>query len=53
MKNRIICIILGVLLGIVIGILIMHTPKIRYDFNNNGKIDVGDIVKFQNYYYNH
>lgn len=53
MKERLLGVILGVLLGIVIGILIMHIPKIRYDLNGNGKVDIADFIKYHNYYKNH
>lgn len=36
--------------GIIIGFLIGLIPRIRYDLNNDGKVNVADITKLVNYY---
>lgn len=53
MKERLLGVILGILLGIVVGMLIMHIPKIRYDLNGNGRVDIADFLKYKDYYINH
>ena len=42
------------LLGLVFGYLItINVPVLRYDLNNDGKINMADVVKLVNYYLNH
>lgn len=42
------------LLGLVFGYLItINVPVLRYDLNNDGKINMADITKLVNYYLNH
>ena len=50
MKNKIFIGFLSFLIGVLIGIAISDIPRIKYDLNRNGKIDVGDIISFFNYY---
>ena len=52
MKRTIIYISLF-LIGLILGIIIMGIPSIRYDFNNNGKVDISDFLKYHNYYIEH
>lgn len=52
MKKVIIYISLFII-GFIIGFSIMNIPKVRYDFNYNGKIDVADLIRFFNYYREH
>ena len=40
------------IIGFVIGYLIADIPRLRYDLNNDGKINVADITKLANYYLN-
>lgn len=40
------------IIGIIIGFIIGLIPRIRYDLNNDGKINVADITKLANYYLN-
>lgn len=40
------------LIGGIIGFAIANIPRIRYDLNNDGKINMADITKLVNYYLN-
>lgn len=53
MKKVIIGLLLGIVLGFIIGIIIFNIPSIKYDLNNNGQIDIADLIKMNNYYINH
>lgn len=49
-------VVLGIVLfiiGMIIGFSIGLIPKIRYDLNYNGKVDIADFLKYHNYYINH
>ena len=39
------------LIGFVIGYSIANIPKLRYDLNNDGKVNVGDIILLKDYYF--
>ena len=41
------------LIGFIIGYSIANIPKLRYDLNNDGKINMADVVKLVNYYVKH
>lgn len=41
------------IIGFVIGYLIADIPRLRYDLNNDGKINIADVVKLVNYYLAH
>lgn len=49
MKKVIIYIVIFIT-GFITGFLVMNIPKIRCDFNYNGRIDVADIIYFFNQY---
>lgn len=50
-KIRKLIILLGLpLIGLIIGYLIANIPRLRYDLNNDGKINVADIIELRNYY---
>lgn len=36
--------------GFIIGYLIADIPRLRYDLNNDGKVNVADILKLNKYY---
>jgi hypothetical protein len=39
------------LLGLVFGYLItINVPILRYDLNNDGKVNVADVIKLNQYY---
>lgn len=38
------------LIGFVIGYAIANIPKLRYDLNNDGKVNVADMIELRNYY---
>lgn len=52
MKKIVLYIILFII-GCIIGFLIGLVPRLRYDLNNDGKVNVADIVKLVNYYLEH
>ena len=39
------------LIGFVIGYSIANIPKLRYDLNNDGKVNVADFIELKNYYF--
>ena len=39
------------LIGFIVGWCIANIPKIRYDLNNDGKVNVGDIILLKDYYF--
>lgn len=41
------------IIGFIIGILIAQDKTIKYDLNNDGKIDLSDIVILRNYILEH
>lgn len=41
------------IIGIIIGFIIGLIPRIRYDLNNDGKVNVADIIKLNKYYLDH
>ena len=52
-KVRKLIIIIGLpLIGFIIGYLIANIPKLRYDLNNDGKVNIADVTKLVNYYLN-
>lgn len=38
------------LIGFIIGFIVADIPRLRYDLNNDGKVNMADIVKLVNYY---
>ena len=53
MKKEILLIMSGIVIGFAIGsislILIMNTPKVKYDLNDDGKVNILDLIKLRNY----
>lgn len=39
------------LIGFIVGYSIANIPKLRYDLNNDGKVNVGDIILLKDYYF--
>lgn len=39
------------LIGFIVGYAIANIPKLRYDLNNDGKVNVGDIILLKDYYF--
>lgn len=49
MKEKIYYVLMGLILGSIITLLIMSFPRIRYDLNDDGEVNVLDatvIVKY-------
>ena len=40
---------IGLILGLFIGYLVYCDPKYKYDLNNDGKVDVLDMLRLQKY----
>ena len=51
MKKIVIYIILFII-GFIAGFSIMNIPKIRYDLNYNGKVDIADFLRYYKYFIN-
>lgn len=51
--KKIVLYICLIIIGIVIGFIIGLIPRIRYDLNNDGKVNVADIIKLNKYYLDH
>lgn len=49
MKKTIIYISL-ILIGVILGVSIMMIPRVRYDLNFNGRVDIADFLKYYYYY---
>ena len=41
-----------VIIGVIIGVSIMNIPRIRYDLNYNGKVDIADFLRYYKYFIN-
>ena len=51
--KKIVIYILLFIIGFITGFIIADIPRIRYDLNNDGKVNVADITKLVNYYLDH
>ena len=40
------------IIGFIIGFSIMNIPKIRYDLNYNGTVDIADFIRYYKYFIN-
>lgn len=50
MKRKVIVAVGLVLIGFITGYLIANIPRLRYDLNNDGKVNVADVIKLNQYY---
>ena len=51
--KKIVLYILFFIIGVIVGFIIADIPRIRYDLNNDGKVNVADIIKLNKYYLDH